>query len=32
MELLIEVKVGGGTVTLPVELAVVAGTVRCSAS
>ena len=31
MELLIEVKVSGGTVTLPVELVVVTRTVRCSA-
>ena len=31
MELLIEVKVSGGTVTLPVQLVVVTRTVRCSA-
>ena len=32
VELLIEVEVGGRTMTLLVELAIVAGTVRCSAS
>ena len=32
VELLIEVEVGGGTMTMLVESAVIAGTVGCSAS